>query len=99
MGLYFGFLKIFTNLLIKIFRGNIFITNIVSFIFWLSFGGIFAYLSVMLYNYTFCWFGLLGMFIGLFLVQFGVGFFFTKLITLIYNKFKKNQLEKETNGK
>lgn len=90
IGLYFGLVKIFCKAVINLSRRNIFVVNLISFVFWLAFGAMFAYLSVTLYNYSFCWFGLLGMFLGLFLVQFSIDFFFTNLVFLIYNKLRKN---------
>ena len=68
---------------------NVYFLNFVSFSFWLAFGFMFSQLCLMFYNYQFCWFGLLGMMLGLILVKISVEFFFTKFAMLLYNKFNK----------
>ena len=98
LGLYFGIAKIFCEWVKRLFRNNVYVSNLIDFAFWLAFGGVFALLSVALYNYTFCWFGLLGMFLGLLLVKISINFFFTNLILLLYNKFTKRKLRKSKNG-
>ena len=88
-GLLFGIAKIFFKAIDKMFKHNIFVYNLLSFIYVLSFGMIFAFLSMKLYNLRFCWFGLLGMFLGLILVDFSLQILFTNLFLLLYNKVTK----------
>ena len=94
-GLLLGFFGIICNLAIKLFRKNVYAYNLISFCFWLVFGGVFAMLSLRYYNYTFCWFGLLAIFIGYFLVKISVEFFFTFFAKLLYNKLAKSRKQKD----
>ena len=85
-GLGVGFVAILFSLIIKATRRNVYVYNLVTFCFWIVFGLIFADLSLRNYNYSFCWFGLAGMFVGYFLVKISIEFLFTKFIKLLYNK-------------
>ena len=98
IGLYFGLARIPCKWIVRLSKDNVYVHNLVWFAFWLAFGGVFALFSVSVYNYTFCWFGLLAMFLGLFLVKISIEFFFTNLILLLYNKFASRKLRKSKNG-
>lgn len=98
-GICAGFLAILFSLVIKASRRNVFVYNIVTFCFWLFFGMIFAWLSLTYYNYSFCWFGLLGMFLGCFLVKISIEFLFTKFVKLLYNKLTKRKERRTERGK
>lgn len=98
-GLVIGLFSIICSAVIRLSKRNIYVTNLVGFCFWLVFGGAFARMCVVYYNYSFCWFGLLFMFLGLFLVKISIEFFFTKFAKLIYNKLTKLKQRKLCNGK
>lgn len=98
LGLYFGLARIPCKWAVRLSKNNVYVHNLVEFAFWLAFGGVFALCSVLLYNYTFCWFGLLAMFLGLILVKISIDFFFTNLILLLYNKFTVRKKRKRNNG-
>ena len=55
-------------------------------------------MCVVLYNYSFCGFGLFGMLLGLIIIKISVDFFFDYLIRFIYNEFR-NIRRKNKNGK
>ena len=100
-GLVLGLFFIFCKLVVKASKRNIYVTNIVWFCFFLLFGGVFAMLCKIYYYHMFCWFGLVLMCLGLFLVKISLDFFFTKFAKLLYNgltklkrrKFKHEQLQ------
>lgn len=98
-GLVLGMIYIICAIVIRAFKRNVYISNLISFCFWLAFGFIFIILCNSLYNYQFCWFGLLSMFLGLLLVKFSINFFFTKFVELLYNKLAKLKSRKKKNGK
>lgn len=99
IGLIFGAIKIIFDITNRFFHENIYIYNILSFIFWLGFGIVFILLCNEFYGASFCWFGLLGMFLGLELVKYSLNFFLTSLIVLIYHKVKNIKLRKKLNEK
>lgn len=98
-GLVFGMFYLFCKLVVRAFKKNVYVSNIVSFCFWLAFGFVFSSLCITFYDYQFCWFGLLGMFLGMLLVKISVDFFFTNFVRLLYNKFNNLKSRKKTNGK
>lgn len=87
LGLIFGTLHIILKIITKIFRKNVFIANIISFIFWISLGFIFAVMCLKLNNYEFSKIGLLGTLSGLLIIKISVEFFFDYFIRFIYNEF------------
>ena len=93
-GLLFGFVHILCKLVVKATRKNVYITNFVSFCFWLAFGMVYSIFSISHFNYSVCWFGLAGMFFGFVLVKISVDFLFTNFIRLLYNKFTRKILRK-----
>ena len=96
LGLIFGFVHILFKLVVQVSRKNVYVTNFVGFCFWLAFGMCFSVVSIARYNYSVCWFGLFGMFLGFFLVKISADFFFTKIILLLYNKHTKRKMGKSS---
>lgn len=99
VGLIFGLAWILCSFVIKLSRRNVFVVNLVTFSFILGFGLVFGRMCLFLYNYSFCWFGLLSMAFGVILVQISIQIFFTFLIKLLYNKFKNNFSRGKNHGK
>lgn len=83
----------------KLFRRNVYVCNLLSFCFWLLFGGLFAWLCYNFYNYSFCWFGLLAMVLGVILIKISIEFFFTILAKLLYNKIARSPAKEIFDGK
>lgn len=99
VGLLFGLFLVFCGLIKKMTKRNLYIVNIVDFCFWLTFLFVFARMSFVLYDYEICWFGLLSMFVGLFLVKISIDFFFTKFAKMVYNGLTKLKRRKHRYGK
>lgn len=99
IGLIFGLFHIFCQMVIKISKRNVYISNLVGFCFWLLFGFVFARMSFVLYNYRACWFGLISMLLGLVLVKISIDFFFTKFVKVLYNGLVKLKRGKRGYGK
>lgn len=99
LGLVLGVFKMFCNLVCKLSHKNIFIVNIINFCFWSIFSLFFVHFCVKFYNFEFCWFGFLAMFIGIYFVKISIEFFFTNLLKLLYNKIDKKNLRKNQYGK
>ena len=97
-GLVLGLGLILVDVIIRLTRKNVYIYNLITFCFWIVFCGIYATLCLNFYNYSFCWFGLLGMMLGAFIVQISLKFLFTIFVKLLYNKFAKSRRRK-TDGK
>ena len=98
VGLVFGLISIIFRLVNKLSNRNVFIVNITGFVYWIGFGLCFNVLCMRLYNFTFCWFGLIGMIIGLCFIKFSIQFFFDYFIRFIYNEFSLLK-RKRRNGK
>ncbi len=86
LGLIFGASSVLVKLIIKLFKRNLYVTNLICFVYWLGFGMVYNLMCVYFYNYTFCWFGLLGMVVGMILIKISIEFFFDRLVSFIYNK-------------
>lgn len=97
-GLLLGFIRLIFNLLNRLSRDNVYVYNLLSFMYWGAFSLTFIMLCNSLYNYSFCWFGLLAMFLGVFIVRISFDFFLTNLLSLLYYKFTKNRLRKNQNN-
>ena len=97
-GLIFGLFNIVCGFVKKWTKRNVYVHNLVSFCFWLAFGFVYYQICINHYSYQFCWFGLLGMLFGLFLVKISIDFFFTNFARLLYNKFAKRKSRKNQNG-
>ena len=98
MGLIFGLVAVVLKTISKICKKNIVIVNILSFLFWLSFGSVFLFMSFILNNYSLSWIGLGGMIVGVFVIKISIDFFFDYFIRFIYNEFILRRVNKE-NGK
>lgn len=95
VGLIFGLIRLVFNFVNKLTKNNVYVFNLLSFVFCIMFGSSFIYLCFLYYNYAFCWFGLLGMFLGLFLVKVSLDFLLTSLLTILYYKFTNFRLRKK----
>jgi hypothetical protein len=87
IGLLFGLVAVVLKTISKICKKNIVIVNILSFLFWLSFGSVFLFMSFILNNYSLSWIGLGGMIVGVFVIKISIDFFFDYFIRFIYNEF------------
>lgn len=97
-GLVLGLILLFFKFVIRVFRKNVYIHNLLMFCYTLLFGLTYCYLCKTFYNFSFCWFGLFGMVLGLILVKISIEFFFTKIISLLYNKFTKLFSRRKNDG-
>ena len=96
VGLILGLVWLIFSAVIKISRKNLYVYNLLTFVYVLAFGFIFAVLCQKYYDYSFCWFGLFGQILGFLLVKFSIEFFWTIILKLLYNVFIKRKNE---NGK
>ena len=87
VGLVFGLIAIGLKTIAKLFKKNIFIVNVFTFLFWLSFGAVFLLMSFSLNNYSLSWIGLGGMIAGVIVIKISIDFFFDYFIRFIYNEF------------
>ena len=97
-GFVFGLISVVLKLIAKIFRKNVYVVNILSFLFWTSFGLVFSYLSFKLNYYSFSGLGLISMILGVLIIKISVDFFFDYFIRFIYNEFSSLK-RKRKNGK
>lgn len=97
LGLIFGVVRIVFKFISKIFRKNVFVVNILSFIFWLALGVVYFLMCFKLNNYSFSGIGLFGVVLGLLIIKISVEFFFDYFIQFIYNEFR-NIRRKYKNG-
>ena len=97
VGLILGLFYLICSAVIKLSKRNIYVSNIIGFCYWLLFGGAYAFFCANFYFHSFCWFGLLGMFLGFGLVKISIDFFFTKFARLVYNKLAKLKKRKFKN--
>ena len=95
VGLVLGLIRLVFNFINKLSRDNVFVYNLTSFIYWLFFGGCYIALCFIYYNYSFCWFGLLAMILGLFLVRVSLDFLLTNLLVILYYKFTNFKIRKK----
>lgn len=98
IGIAFGLVWLFFSLVINISRKNVYVFNLLTFVFWIAFGFVYVQLCLHYYNYSFCWFGLLGQILGLALVKISIEFFFTLFAKLLYNGINKG-LKRKKDGK
>lgn len=97
LGLILGVVRIVFKFISKIFRKNVFVVNILSFIFWLALGVVYFLMCFKLNNYSFSGVGLFGVVLGLLIIKISVEFFFDYFIRFIYNEFR-NIRRKYKNG-
>ena len=86
LGLVFGAIAIVFKTTAKLFKRNTYVVNLLTFVFWTGFGLTFCLMCNRFYNYSFCWFGLAGMCLGLVFIKISVQFFFDRFVRFIYNK-------------
>lgn len=98
VGLTLGLLAIILKTIARIFRRNVFIVNIFSFLFWIVFGGIYSFLCFKINYYSFSAIGLCSMLLGVLIIRISVEFFFDYFIRFIYNEFSLLR-RKHKNGK
>lgn len=98
IGLISGVIRIIFKTISKLFHKNVFVVNLLSFVFWTAFGLVYALLSFKLYNYSFCGVGLFSMLLGLIIIKITIEFFFDYFIRFIYNEFR-NIRRNDENGK
>ena len=97
LGLIFGVVRIVFKFISKIFRKNVIVVNILSFIFWLALGVVYFLMCFKLNNYSFSGIGLFGVVLGLLIIKISVEFFFDYFLRFIYNEFR-NIRRKYKNG-
>lgn len=100
LGLVFGLVYILFYMVGKLCKNNIYLCNVLGFFYCLAFGFCYCLMSICLYNYSFCWFGLVFMIAGFYLVKKTQQIFFTKIAWLLYNKTaNRKQKRKDISGK
>ena len=87
IGLLLGVISVVLKTISKICKKNVFVVNILTFLFWLVFGAIYLLMSFMFNNYTLSWVGLGGMLTGIVVIKISIDFFFDYFIRFIYNEF------------
>ena len=97
-GLVMGVVAVILKTIAKVFRKNVYLVNLFSFIFWIAFGGIFSVLCFELNCYSYSGIGLVSMVLGLLIIRISVEFFFDYFIRFIYNEFSSLK-RKHKNGK
>lgn len=98
-GLIFGLIWLLCKAVIGLSKRNVYIFNLITFIYLTAFGVVYVWLCCNFYNYSFCWFGLLGMVLGAILVKISINFFFTIFAKLLYNKCTNSNLRGKKDGK
>lgn len=98
LGLVFGIVAVLAKLIVKLTRKNVFITNIVCFLYWLGFGLFYFFMCCKFYEFSFCWFGLFAMLLGIAIIKISIEFFFDYFVRFIYNEITNKKRSKE-NGK
>ena len=98
LGLVFGCGYFLCRVLYKIARHNIYVSNFVSFVYWLAFGFVFSRACFVLNNYSFCFYGLLSTLAGYVLARISVDFVLTFFARLLYSNVIKYGKRKK-NGK
>ena len=97
-GLVMGVVAVILKTIAKVFRKNVYLVNLFSFIFWIAFGGIFSVLCFELNCYSYSGIGLVSMVLGLLIIRISVEFFFDYFVRFIYNEFSLLK-RKHKNGK
>lgn len=97
-GLILGLVSVILKLISKVCKKNVVIVNLLSFLFWISFGVVYILTSFIFNNYSLSWVGLFGMILGIVVVKISIDFFFDYFVRFIYNEFILHKRKKE-NGK
>ncbi len=98
VGLCFGLASIALKTIAKIFKRNVFVVNALMFIFVISFGVAFSYMSFAKCSFSFSGIGLFAMIFGVAIIKISIDFFFDYFIRFIYNEFSLLK-RKRKNGK
>lgn len=97
-GLVFGCAYFVVKVLFKVFRQNVYLCNLVSFVYYLMLGLVFSRLCFCLNHYSFCFYGLLSMLAGWGIARISVDFVLTFFAKLLYSKVR-NFCKRKKNGK
>ena len=98
LGLVFGSAYFLCKVLFKISKHNVYVSNLVSFVYWLVFGFVFSRACFILNDYSFCFYGLLSTLAGFALARISVDFVLTFFARLLYSNVR-NYGKREKNGK
>lgn len=98
LGLIFGVVSIVLKMLAKIFKKNVFVVNLLGFIYWICFGCVWIIFSMKSSMLSISLSGLCAMTLGVIIIKISIDFFFDYFIRFIYNEFRKSK-RKLQNGK
>ena len=98
VGLVCGLLAIILKMVSKVFRKNVYVVNLLMFLFVTVFGCGFSLMCYFFNNYSFSAIGLFAMLLGVLIIRISVEFFFDYFIRFIYNEFSLLK-RKDKNGK
>ena len=98
VGLVCGLLAIILKMVSKVFRKNVYVVNLLMFLFVTAFGCGFSLMCYFFNNYSFSSIGLFAMLLGVLIIRISVEFFFDYFIRFIYNEFSLLK-RKDKNGK
>lgn len=98
LGLIFGVVSIVLKMVAKIFKKNVFVVNLLGFIYWISFGCVWIIFSMKSSMLSISLSGLCAMILGVIIIKISIDFFFDYFIRFIYNEFRKSK-RKLQNGK
>ena len=98
VGLVLGVVSIVVKIVSKIFRKNVFIVNILSFLFWITFGCLYILMCFKFNDYSFSGVGLSAMVLGVLIIKISIEFFFDYFLRFIYNEVSLLK-RKNKNGK
>lgn len=97
-GLVLGIFAIVLKTISKIFRKNVYVVNLLMFVFVSLAGIIFSLMCFQFNNYSFSGIGLFAIILGVLIIRISVEFFFDYFIRFIYNEFSLLK-GKRKNGK
>lgn len=91
IGLIAGVLSIILKTIAKIFKKNVLLVNILTFIFWLGLGIIYQFLCVKYNNFAFSGIGLAGVLAGILIIKISIDFFFDYFLRFVYNEINNRR--------
>lgn len=97
-GLVMGVIAVVLKTVAKMFRKNAYVVNLLTFLFWIAFGGLLSILCFELNCYSYSGIGLVSMILGVLIIRISVEFFFDYFLRFIYNEFSSLK-RKHKNGK
>lgn len=98
VGLIFGVASIILKLIAKLFKKNVLVVNVLTFVFWLSIGVIYQLFCIKYNNFAFFGAGLVAIVCGILIIKISIDFFFDYFLRFVYNEIKLKR-EKSSNGK